>query len=472
QAHDEPDAAPVWVGNVADLIGVKRRKEKLAKLHERTREYVYYPGSFVPLALIEKEQGPALHEAPQPATTTSIAQISRSDAPPVALTDSRGSDSTQPPTPSAPADMSPPQRTPSAPLGVLASSAPKLAPADGAAKHATMVTRTAIKSGKPPGGGGLGTLGGDLALGQGAGTKAPVIAGALLDPPTGVAKSDEASAEGEQKPSNLVALGAWGEPSASSKTQVAGSRYVAVNTSAADAPEVNALAAADRAKEELQFSFSRSAESGGWRSVSYHYQVDPNGCPTRMTNSAGETVWSVNYSAWGRAYSSSVAEVENNIRYQGQYFDGESGLNYNRYRYFDTIAGQYVSRDPLGLVAGIDFYKYAPSSTSWVDPLGLIDLEYTGADGKGYTIYALVDKKSGDVKYVGLTEDSRFWDRMNEHQESRRLHGELESIELNSARTYAEARGKEHFYIEKYNETALRTSQRGKPLGPGCEGNM
>ncbi|WP_425512195.1 RHS repeat domain-containing protein, partial [Xanthomonas translucens] len=55
QAHDEPDAAPVWVGNVADLIEAKRRKEKLAKLRERTREYVYYPDTFIPLALVQKE---------------------------------------------------------------------------------------------------------------------------------------------------------------------------------------------------------------------------------------------------------------------------------------------------------------------------------------------------------------------------------------------------------------------------------
>ncbi|OLI47312.1 type IV secretion protein Rhs, partial [Xanthomonas oryzae pv. oryzae] len=40
-ANDDPDAAPVWVGNVANLIEAKRRKEKLAKLHERVREYVY-----------------------------------------------------------------------------------------------------------------------------------------------------------------------------------------------------------------------------------------------------------------------------------------------------------------------------------------------------------------------------------------------------------------------------------------------
>ncbi|WP_230812818.1 hypothetical protein, partial [Xanthomonas translucens] len=67
QAHDEPDAAPVWVGNVANLIEVRKRQDKLKRLHERTREYVYYPGTFVPLALIEKEPGVVL-QVPSAAT--------------------------------------------------------------------------------------------------------------------------------------------------------------------------------------------------------------------------------------------------------------------------------------------------------------------------------------------------------------------------------------------------------------------
>ncbi|WP_022973176.1 DUF6531 domain-containing protein, partial [Xanthomonas maliensis] len=56
-ANDDPDAAPVWVGNVANLIEAKRRKEKLAKLHERVREYVYYPDTFMPFALLVRSFG-------------------------------------------------------------------------------------------------------------------------------------------------------------------------------------------------------------------------------------------------------------------------------------------------------------------------------------------------------------------------------------------------------------------------------
>jgi RHS repeat-associated protein len=50
QANDAEEAAPVWVGNVGSLVKARRRQRQLERLHERVREYVYYPGTFVPLA--------------------------------------------------------------------------------------------------------------------------------------------------------------------------------------------------------------------------------------------------------------------------------------------------------------------------------------------------------------------------------------------------------------------------------------
>ena len=60
-----------------------------------------------------------------------------------------------------------------------------------------------------------------------------------------------------------------------------------------------------------------------------------------------------------------------NLRFQGQYFDAETGLHYNRFRYYDPDIERFVSQDPIGLAGGINNYQYAPNPVGWIDPLGL-----------------------------------------------------------------------------------------------------
>ena len=71
-----------------------------------------------------------------------------------------------------------------------------------------------------------------------------------------------------------------------------------------------------------------------------------------------------------RTASGSV-ELRNPIRFQGQYHDPESGLHYNRYRYYDPEVGRFVSKDPIGYAGGLNVHQYAPNPVEWVDPLGL-----------------------------------------------------------------------------------------------------
>jgi RHS repeat-associated protein len=68
----------------------------------------------------------------------------------------------------------------------------------------------------------------------------------------------------------------------------------------------------------------------------------------------------------------SVLWGEGSIRVlQGQYFDEETGLAFNRHRYYDPHAGRFISKDPIGLLGGVNPQFYAPNPTGWVDPLGL-----------------------------------------------------------------------------------------------------
>lgn len=59
------------------------------------------------------------------------------------------------------------------------------------------------------------------------------------------------------------------------------------------------------------------------------------------------------------------------IRFQGQHFDEEIGLNYNRFRYFDPDLGMFTTRDPIGLMGGTNVFQYAPNPVGWIDPFGL-----------------------------------------------------------------------------------------------------
>jgi RHS repeat-associated protein len=62
---------------------------------------------------------------------------------------------------------------------------------------------------------------------------------------------------------------------------------------------------------------------------------------------------------------------QQNLRFQGQYFDEETGLHYNRFRYYDPDVGRFINQDPIGLRGGENVFTYSPAPTNWTDPLGL-----------------------------------------------------------------------------------------------------
>jgi RHS repeat-associated protein len=63
-----------------------------------------------------------------------------------------------------------------------------------------------------------------------------------------------------------------------------------------------------------------------------------------------------------------------NLRYPGQYYQAETGLNYNYFRDYDQSTGRYVESDPIGLAGGINTYGYVHANPlSRTDPKGLDD---------------------------------------------------------------------------------------------------
>ncbi|AMT87482.1 hypothetical protein AYO71_07975 [Pseudomonas koreensis] len=110
---------------------------------------------------------------------------------------------------------------------------------------------------------------------------------------------------------------------------------------------------------------------GPLKAAPFYYQLDHLGTPQELTDYSGETMWSAKYRAYGNLAALDVSEIDNPLRFQGQYFDAETGLHYNRHRYYNPGTGRFLTPDPIKLAGGLNSYQYVPNPTGWVDPLGL-----------------------------------------------------------------------------------------------------
>ena len=98
------------------------------------------------------------------------------------------------------------------------------------------------------------------------------------------------------------------------------------------------------------------------------------GTPQTLSNELGECVWEIKQDTWGTALEINTSDnllEQTNLRFQGQYYDKETGLHYNRYRYYEPYSARYVSKDPIGLFGGLHSTKYVSDPNQWVDPMGL-----------------------------------------------------------------------------------------------------
>lgn len=105
----------------------------------------------------------------------------------------------------------------------------------------------------------------------------------------------------------------------------------------------------------------------------YSVVCDHLDTPVLMLDEHGRSVWAAELSTWGELRLGLGEAGDCPHRFAGQYEDVETGLVYNRYRYFDPRAGQYLCVDPIRLAGGLNSFAYVGDPLVSVDPLGLID---------------------------------------------------------------------------------------------------
>ncbi|HBA3461428.1 TPA: type IV secretion protein Rhs, partial [Escherichia coli] len=149
-----------------------------------------------------------------------------------------------------------------------------------------------------------------------------------------------------------------------------------------------------------------------------YFHTDVNGAPEEMTDSDGKIVWETGYQVWGNTIQEKDhGGVEQNLRYQGQYLDRETGLHYNLHRYYDPDVGRFMVTDPIGLLGGLNLYSYVPNPLSWIDPLGLSPVSpktilfsqdsINGVFEDGRNVNGLIHRLINDPSYINHVEPIR-----------------------------------------------------------------
>ena len=133
----------------------------------------------------------------------------------------------------------------------------------------------------------------------------------------------------------------------------------------------------------------------------YSIVTDHLGTPVEAYNEQGEEVWYRRLDRNGKVieersmnYTSYKDYVKIPFLFQGQYYDEEIKLAYNRFRYYDPNTGNYICQDPIDLQGGMQLYAYIHDSNSWIDPFGL--------SGRGGTLHrSIQDQLRDDLKGLG-----------------------------------------------------------------------
>ncbi|WP_236545628.1 RHS repeat domain-containing protein, partial [Tenacibaculum maritimum] len=144
----------------------------------------------------------------------------------------------------------------------------------------------------------------------------------------------------------------------------------------------------------------------------YSILSDYLGTPIQAYDAKGNIVWECELDIYGKVRNLHGEKTFIPFRYQGQYEDIETGLYYNRFRYYSPDTGTYISKDPIGLAGDMpNMYSYVSDSNTWIDPFGLegileIFSDSPKGDPIGHAFIGVTEK--GKTTYIGQWPDPGF----------------------------------------------------------------
>lgn len=137
----------------------------------------------------------------------------------------------------------------------------------------------------------------------------------------------------------------------------------------------------------------------------YSILTDHLGTPTETYDTEGNEVWSRVLDFNGNVIEETGNKGMIPFLFQGQYYDRETELAYNRFRYYSPQIGMYVSQDPIGLAGGICLYNYVVDTNvlidwfGWHEVIAILDGKPVLTDKGKYSWYS--NPGSSDAQYNG-----------------------------------------------------------------------
>ena len=221
--------------------------------------------------------------------------------------------------------------------------------------------------------------------------------------------------------------------------------------------------------EEDSFTPTAKINAG----TSYSVVSDHLGTPIALYDINGTLTWQAQLDSYGAVRSGQGHAQDCPFRYQGQYEDIETGLYYNRFRYYDPAIGQYISQDPSGLGGqNSTVYAYAKDTNQLVDFYGL---DVSNGIGRDHVTYRGI---KGGKPYTGYASAPSSLNLSKEEIISRRYNGNFDKFGGTAPTPVYHgqgkpgkqtARGLEQHYFEKdvAQHGRKNVANRQNPVGAG-----